>query len=171
MKRFFLVLVLVLAAPPVMAIDGYKGMKFGMSKKEALQNKPCTFVPAPSANPVVEHYYCNDLPFSGDKVAASAFFVRGEFLRFSILTTSTDIVATAKALTAKYGEAQSMEGDPQKVGVVPGAELRAVFDSGTIEVMLKTAPSLKVNSFLIYTDPNFEDKLTDAAAKELVNEL
>lgn len=172
MKRFFLVLVLALATSPAMAIDGYKNMKFGMNKKEALKNQPCTLVSIPSyPSEVEEQYYCKDLPFAGKMTKGSAFFVRGEFLRFSILMTPTDTVASTKALIGKYGEAQSVQGDLQKAGVVPGAEWRAVFDSDTIEVMVKTAPSLEVNSFLIYTAPNYGDKLTDAAAKELANEL
>lgn len=173
MKKLALAFALIAASAPVMAVDGYKDLKFGMSVDDVLQNQPCTLSEAVSPISTVTYYYCEDLPFGGDLVPGNAFFIDGKLLRFSIDLSTDAGLGALKGLLDKYGRPSqtSTQDDFNRVGTAPGAKAVTGFDSNTVLIVFDTLPTLETGAYVVYTDPRYDQILTDAQAKGMASDL
>jgi len=167
----------VFFSPPnitnVHAIDGYKDVKFGASKKVVLARKWCSFNKGDSGQAGVELYSCNDFQFVGQSVDAGALFINNKFLRFIITVPVDHVKGIVSGLTNKYGEpsSKSPQGDFAAVDRNPNRQAYLAFDRNTIIFQLMSDQSLNQSAILIYTSPEYEKSLIELQRKSAGNDL
>lgn len=76
-------LALAVMSSSVLAVDGYKGVKFGSNVDTLLKSNICSFKKYDD-DTTVTTYFCKDFKFSGSNTVAMAFFLDGKFQRFAI---------------------------------------------------------------------------------------
>lgn len=156
-----------------LAVDGYKEVKFGTSTKEVMKSGLCSFSPADYGIKGVTSLACEDLPFGGDKVAASAFFIGDKFLRLGIETDVDKAIGLRDSLIKKYGPPSSMS--PAKyfsaIDTTPNTQAFMAFDHDTVFIRLDTDEQMTQSATLIYTDPLYEKQLNAHEANALSDDL
>ena len=174
MKNIATAIVLISSALScqVQAVDGYKNVKFGASTKEVMSSGLCSFSPADGIKGVTS-LACEDLPFGGDKVAASAFFIGDQFLRLGIETDVDKAIGLRDSLLKKYGQPSSMSPAQyfSALDTTPNTQAFIAFDSDTVFIRLDTDQQMNQSAMLIYTDPRYEKQLNAHQANALSDDL
>lgn len=136
------------------AVDGYKDLKFNMSKAEVKQAKICSFK---EAEP--ESWQCNDMKFGNKKTVAFAYFVDNKFKRIGILIDFDSVMGVANGLKDKYGAVSSMSEQEEwnAVDTTPGAAAYMRFDDDTVIIKVMKHETLGPVAMLIYTTPDYEE--------------
>lgn len=175
MKNIATAIVLISSALScqVQAVDGYKNVKFGASTKEVMSSGLCSFSPADYGIKGVTSLACEDLPFGGDKVAASAFFISDQFLRLGIETDVDKAIGLRDSLLKKYGQPSSMSPAQyfSALDTTPNTQAFIAFDSDTVLIRLDTDQQMNQSAMLIYTDPRYEKQLNAHQANALSDDL
>lgn len=156
-----------------MAVDGYKNLKFGMSKKEVLASKSCSFEQTPSDRPGVETYVCDNLKFGGQKSPAAAYFINGKFYRIAIIQPIDSATIILKQLLQKYGDPIQRPDDQllQDIYNKPNIQADIIFDNRTVALRLTSDANYNKQALVIYTSLDYEDLLTKSQQESMSNDL
>lgn len=80
LKSIALGMFLFVASSSAMAVDGYKGVKFGSSLNELNAGKLCTWNKyQKNKTDGMDYYSCENFKFSGKNTLAMAFFIDKKF--------------------------------------------------------------------------------------------
>ena len=169
----FVFLITVFIVQSAIAAEGYKNLKFGMSKGEVLDDRICTLQEYESDQPGVESYFCDDLSFGGKTVEAGAFFINDEFLRFVIVPPVDVAIGLAKGLSEKYGSpsSSSSQKEFQAIDTLPNREAFIAFDGNTIFLKLMSNENYEQSALLIYTSKKYEVLLLENQKQSINNDL
>lgn len=170
----FAVLGLVISGE-VAAVDGYKGVKFGSSFSQLQAGKICSWEKYEAdKTPGMDTYYCTNFQFAGKKRTGLAIFIDKKFERISVpLTKDIGFEALADSLKKKYGEPSSVftQEDIQKA-MTDGGEVNVKFDNDTVIISITHDVSTNADtSLLIYTSPDYFEKMNKIQAKALDGDL
>ncbi|MEJ1358321.1 MAG: hypothetical protein RPU51_09135 [Candidatus Sedimenticola sp. (ex Thyasira tokunagai)] len=163
----------VFMSPVVMAVDGYKGLKFGMTKEQVLESKLCTFEEQSIGQVGVEFYGCRDFMFGGEVVLAGAYFINGKFLRLMIVPSINVAVGLMNGLTDKYGKPSSSS-TPQEftaLDTLPNRKAFLAFDRDTIYLNLMSDENYAQSALLFYTTPTFDTLMQKVQQKSMSSDL
>ena len=160
-------------AQNAIAVEGYKNLKFGISKGEVLGDGICTLQEYESDQPGVESYFCDDFSFGGKIVQAGAFFINDEFLRFVIVPPVDVAIGLAKGLSEKYGSpsSSSSQKEFQAIDTLPNREAFIAFDENTIFLKLMSNENYEQSALLIYTSKKYEILLLENQKQSINDDL
>jgi hypothetical protein len=157
----------------VFAVDGYKGLKFGMSEKEILASNICGLAPVISPIREITIIACENLSFNGDKKYAEAYFIDGVFLRFAIFIDDDEVVAVIKALAAKYGQPsyRSSQKEFEAVDQYPNREASIAFDNNTVNFLVKSLEDYSLLPLIYYTSNTYDSLLLRKQQKSIDGDI
>lgn len=143
------------------AVDGYKNLKFGMSKQEVIKLKPCTLFPGAGAPLGVENQQCVDFVFAGSRVTAAFFFVEEKLERVGFMLEKNQTLGLFESLTKKYGPPSSSSTQAQlnAVDTTPNSSGFVAFDNNTVYLRFMSDAAMRQSGVLIYTSPDYEEKV------------
>ena len=151
-------------AKPLMAVEGYKNLKFGISMEELKKSKFCTFTAVDKTTfKVINVISCNDLKFNGKSAVVYFYFIDNKFLRLAIpIVPYNNVNTILQALIKKYGQMSSSSSseDYDNYRKLPNQEINLDFDNNTIKLRYYSNSLYKKDALLIYTSPLFR-KLSD----------
>lgn len=150
------------------AIDGYKDLKFGMSKAEMKKAKLCSFQVDES-----DSWQCNDMKFGNKKTMAFAYFVDDKFKRIGILIDVDSVMGIANGLKDKYGPVSSMSEREEwnAVDTTTGAAAYMRFDDDNIIIKVTKHETLGPIAMLIYTTPDYEELVREKQGSAVSDDL
>ncbi len=163
----------VMLSNTALAVDGYKGLKFGMSTQEVLDQRLCSFESDGIDENGIEAFYCDDFNFGSEITDAAAYFINGKFLRFGILGSMDRAEGLMNGLTAKYGSPSSMstQEEFQAVDSLPDRSAYIAFDQETVVLKVESDVNFNQSVLLIYTDTDFDKMLLDSQANAMSSDL
>ncbi|TWI54828.1 hypothetical protein IQ22_01731 [Pseudomonas duriflava] len=143
------------------AVDGYKNLHFGDTKQTVLASKLCTLTAKRSAIDGLDYYGCADFKLGKDIVEAGFFFIDDQFLRLSIVTPPEKSFLIAQGLNEKYGPPSSQSTAEAFIQLEkkPNHQAFLAFDHNTIFYKFSTTATMKRQALLIYTAPDYEQRL------------
>lgn len=170
----YCLLALILSASPLLAMEGYKSLKFGMSLEEVKKNKLCTWVDDETMQTQTSRVlYCFNLKFSGESILATAHFIDNKFLRLGLTLTYDELNHMLAALEKKYG---IMSYTPSKENIknfnnLPNQTLWYEFAGGAIFLRCTSNQFYKKSMLLIYTSPLFDKLFKEKRVNLLKDDL
>lgn len=173
-KIFSLGFMLLTVSLPLMAVDGYKDVKFGSSITELKSAKLCSWKTYHDENVKgMDSYYCDNFKFSGKNSIAVAFFINGKFERFVINIPTSNLSSVIESIKKKYGSPTSAftseEFDDVKAH---GGEINVKFDNDTVIVSLSRSTSTKEDSaYLIYSSTIYNDAYKKLQEKNIESDI
>ncbi|WP_145546541.1 hypothetical protein [Yersinia intermedia] len=164
-------LALAVMSSSVLAVDGYKGVKFGSNVDTLLKSNICSFKKYDD-DTTVTTYFCKDFKFSGSNTVAMAFFLDGKFQRFAI-TLNVKVDSVFNGLVKKYGPASSTStAEEMHNASTTGEPIYIRFDNDTIFIRGQRDLSTgKDDGMLIYSSPSYEEELTKMQLKTIQGDL
>lgn len=155
-----------------MAVDGYKNLKFGMSKKEVISSKICSLQKM-SSDSGVDTYMCADLKFGNSKSPAAVYFIGDKFVRLGIIQPFESATAILKQLISKYGQPEKAPDEQilQDIYSKPNITADILFDNKTVALRLTSNDNNIKQALVLYSVPNYDDLLTNAAGDSVSNDL
>lgn len=161
MRNWLFAALALVVSMQAQAVDGYKDLKFGMTKQEIQKKKPCTLFPGTGAPAGAESLECVDYSFVGSRVRAGFFFINGKFERIGMMIDAAQAAGLMNSLVSKYGPPSSASTQEQfsTVDTTPGASAYAGFDNNTIYLRIMADKAMNKTAVLIYTSPDYNDKI------------
>ncbi len=155
------------------AVDGYKDLKFGITKKQVSDSNICSFAEVNSDQVGVEFLSCDDFKFGNRVVEAGAFFINNQFLRFVIVPNVDDAMGIMQGLMKKYGNpsSSSTPKELQAVDSLPNQSAFIAFDSNTVIVRLMSDENHNQSMLLIYTSPQYDILLQNKQQQSVSDDL
>ncbi|MDG1732821.1 MAG: hypothetical protein P8H39_07560 [Thalassotalea sp.] len=140
------------------AVDGYKDLKFGMSKAQIIAKNICTLEDMGTVQDGIEFYGCEDFIFGGELVELGIFFIDDKFLRVAIMPSIDLVAGLSKGLVKKYGSpsSSSTQKQFQAVDAEPNREAFLAFDKDTVFLNITSDEYNMQMALLIYTSPEYE---------------
>ncbi|MBC3228338.1 hypothetical protein [Serratia fonticola] len=173
-KLLTLGFILLAASSSALAVDGYKGVKFGSTLSDLKAANLCPWKKYESGNfKEIESYYCNDFKFSSKKTFAMAFFINDKFERLAITVPTTDFSAVLDGMKTKYGAPTTMA-TPEEADSVKlyGGSLSVKFDNDTIILNLSRDNATKEDSaYLIYSSQKYDEFYKQLRDKSVLNDI
>lgn len=145
----------------VLAVDGYKEMKFGMSLNEILARTDCSFKEEESDLPGLQSIVCDDFKFGGSKVPSAMYLVNGQFLRIAIEPPVELVDGILAGLMKKYGDPsfKSPEEDFKAVDQYANRKAELGWDNGTVFLQFYSDQLSNQGLLLLYTSPEFDKQM------------
>lgn len=155
------------------AVDGYKDLKFGMSKKQIISSNVCTLEKLESGQVGVEFYGCDDFMFGGAAVEAGMFFIDDKFLRFYIAPSVDVAIGLMNGLSKKYGSpsSSSTQKEFEAVDALPNREAFLAYDENTVLLKLFSDENYIQSAILLYTSPSYEVLLLKNQQESMSDDL
>lgn len=171
LRTISLGLALVVMSSSVLAVDGYKGVKFGSNVDTLLKSNICSFKKYDNDS-IVTTYACRDFKFSGSNTAAMAFFLDGKFQRF-VITLNVKVDSVFNGLAKKYGPPSSTStAEEMHNAATTGKPIYIRFDNDTIFIRgQKDLSTGKDDGMLIYSSPSYDKELTKMQSKTIQDDL
>jgi len=173
-KLFSLGFMLLTVSLPIMAVDGYKDVKFGSGINELKSAKLCSWKVDYDENVKgMESYYCDNFKFSGKDSFAMAFFINKKFERFVITIPTSNLSSVLESIKKKYGDPTSTftAEDAEEVKTI-GGEINVKFDNDTVIVNLSRSTDTKEDSaYLIYNSPMYDDLYKKLQEKNIESDI
>lgn len=171
--RYILSIILLFTASQAMAVDGYKNMKFGMSKQEIIKIKPCALYKSDDAPKGTERLDCNDLQFGGDDTDAGFFFIDGKLERVALILDFNKAIGLATSLKDKYGLPSSSSTKQQiaAIDTTPNSSAFLAFDGDTVILNLISDDKMNRAAILVYTSKNYSQKIIKKQAQAVNNDI
>ncbi|HEQ1859971.1 TPA: hypothetical protein VEO38_003557 [Providencia alcalifaciens] len=174
MQKILIGMLLSFFSISALAIDGYKGIKFGSSVKEVLDANICSLKQFPDMEkiPETQEYGCFNLPFGGKNTLGMAFFIDGKFKRFAI-NVDDNYVSVLNGLIEKYGKPSSSN-TPEEITAASrnGNPVFVRFDNDTIFIRLEwNVATGKESALLIYTSHDFDKLMALKNKKSIINDI
>ncbi|MBV7439026.1 hypothetical protein [Aeromonas sp. sif2416] len=138
------------------AVDGYKNLKFGMSKNEIKKANICSFKDASEDG--TDAWQCMDFKFGDKTTMAFAYFIDNKFQRLGFIVDMDKALSIAKGLKEKYGGASSMSEQEEfdALNTTPGAVAYIKFDNDTVILKMTKHETIGPMAMIIYTTPDYE---------------
>ncbi len=153
---------LLILSTQLYAVDGYKDLKFGMTKKQVMNSGLCSFqaLSASAVNATEDFLNCFDLRFFGEQRIVKAYFVDDAFKRLQIQVNPSEAGAIIDGLQKKYGPpSQSPTGkaiDPTEIKQNPNATGEVWFDNNTVVFELSGLNQQSRYASLSYQAPDYK---------------
>lgn len=151
MKKLSLAIIVIMLSTQLYAVDGYKSLKFGMSKEEVLQTGMCSFVEVKTGVDWAKVMSCIDFKIFGEKTMLLVFFIENKLLNIIIEVEYIKFMPLVRSIVKKYGPITSphTEIDHVKELRIPNNMFKYGFDDDTIFLRIKISwdlvPSLDLN--------------------------
>ncbi|WP_444998436.1 hypothetical protein [Aliikangiella sp. IMCC44359] len=175
MKKYLVLAmgIVVLLGNSAEAVEGYKNLKFGMSKEQVKNSNLCSFRSEDSGQVGVEFMGCEDLKFSNEVTMGAAFFINNKLLRFVILTSTDTALGLINALSNKYGNTSSQSSDEEfnAIDKFPNREAFMAFDNDTVYLKFVSNAVGDQSAMLIYTSPEYDKKLLQNQEESISHDL
>lgn len=157
----------------LMAVDGYKNLKFGISSEELKKSKFCTFKTLEKNIKGVNIIYCSDFQFNKELRLGAFFFIKNKFLQLSITIPYDDSFLILKILKKKYGARSSNPSDiaHENYDKFANQELWIGFDKNTVYLRYHTDGAFKRSAALLFTSPLFKEFLDKKMTENILNDL
>jgi hypothetical protein len=174
MKRQWLFAAALLAfSASSMAVDGYKNLKFGMTAKEALSTKTCSFRAGSSGQKGVDMYICDDFKIGGHKVLGYMFFIDSKLARFAFQQPIADAISVLEAIKKKYGEPLN---PPSREALrtldnIPNSSVEVDYDNATVAVRFTSDERLYQRMWVMYSIPDYNEKLISLKDSQISSDL
>jgi len=174
-KYYFLLSVCLLFSltTSVFAVDGYKVLKFGMTKQEVIATGFCNFGSSSIISPGIEMVNCIDFKFSGKILVASIFFAENKFLRLGIVLPVDMLESLVAGLSKKYGA--PCDRSPQEafnaVDRFPNRDAYLAYDSNTVFLRIRSNQNGNQSVFLIYSSSLYDTFLVKKQQETLSGDL
>lgn len=168
MKKLGLSVLLAVLAMPVMAVDGYKDLKFGMTPKEVKSKKICRFGGLEKDDNQLQMMSCSDLKFSGGTTSSMAIFIENKLVRFVIeLKDENQLASVVNGLIEKYGQPSSPINEQMYIAVttMPNQKADLGFDKDTVVIRLTSDSANNQSYLLMYNVNNYDELIEKSAAK------
>lgn len=158
MKKALITLFLISYISTIYAVEGYKGLKFGISKEETIKSGICSFkeFPKNKSEPWFEKIRCLDLKLGNKDKFAVAIFVRDKFVRFVILIELSDIPDIVETSNELYGPLSSWYGSPENI-YDPGNDTGIKYDNDTLIITVRTNKDSLIFPYLNYQIEGYDD--------------
>lgn len=148
----------------VAAVDGVTPYKFGMNIKTVKHQKKCSLEKAED-----ETYYCEDYPLGKIKTNAFFYFISGKLERVAISLPVESVDGIAKALMNKYPLSSEL---PEEVNKPQPNQIYDMgFEDDTVLLRFGYENDMEESVWLIYTTPDFNEKLSKQQADDVKDEL
>lgn len=173
LKSISLGVFLFAVSSSVMAVDGYKWVKFGSSVNELNAGKLCSWKKyEKNKTDGVEYYSCENFKFSGKNTLAMAFFIDKKFERIAISIDSNQM-ALIESLKKKYGEPSStFTADEFEKAQKFGGSISVKFDADTVIVnVTRDAQTMQDTTYLIYTSNDFDGMYKKINEKSMESDI
>lgn len=156
-----------------MAVDGYKNLKFGMTKKQVIDSGICKFRTSAPIGNGIEYMDCTDFEFGGDHVGAGAYMVNDIFLRFAIMLPIEKYQSITEAVINKYGSPSSMSSEEELKAIdkFPNREAFVAFDKDTVYLKLSSNGIGVPSIILIYTSPKYDAHLFESQRQSVKDDI
>ncbi len=154
-------------------VDGYKDLKFGMSKKQVFSKNICSFHEGESGLSGLDFYYCEDLPFGGKSAYAEIYFINDNLQRVLVTADPNSTEGLVTALRKKYGDVSSMstQRELEDVDRYPNKSAFIAFDNNTVYIYFTSNENHNLDVFLLYTTPEYDVDIMMLQAKTLSDDL
>lgn len=171
-QLFSLGLILLAASSSAMAVDGYKGVKFGASFNELNAAKMCTWVKNKDDIKGVTSYFCDDFKFSGKRSNAAAFFINGKFERFAI-GIEQNVITLFDELVKKYGYPSSSPTTEETDRYQSqGGAMHIKFDNDTVIIgCYRDGSNGSEEMELVYSTNEFDGLYKELQGKSVENDI
>lgn len=162
MKKIFLIACLLLLPATTWAVDGYKDLKFGMSKAAIKKSKICKFTDYDIDVKDIAGLYCNNFVFNGSQIEAYAFFIDNKFLRFVITPPINMLDTIGESLEEKYGPPTGMSSKDEldAVDKFPDRKAFVAFKKGAVVLKISSSENGTQGLSIVYQSPEYERLLT-----------
>jgi len=174
MKRTLIyIFILFSICSSLLAVDGYKELKFEMTKKQVQSTGLCSFEEYDSGIQGVEALVCFDFQFGGELVEAYAFFIHGYFLRLAIIPSLDVAISLGEGLKKKYGppSASSDTREFEDVDRLPNREAFIAYDNNTVVLKIMSDENYYQSALLLYTSPKYDIRLSEFQQRSLGDDL
>ena len=163
---------LALASNAALAVDGYKNLKFGMSQEDVNNTNICTLSPQNLDVQGVEALGCTDLQFGGKSRMAVMAFMDNKLERVMVIQDAGSIEGLLAGLSEKYGAPSSVPSaeELQRVNAT-GGSIEVKFDGDTVIVRGTIAHDKSETVLLMYSTPDYDEKLAQQQKGELQSDL
>jgi len=171
--KLFLVVVMLLFPVAGWGADGYKNLKWGMSKDAVKKSKLCTFADLKSPNKDIVIQLCKDFVFDGSKTEAFVTFVNNKLLRFGFVVPHDKVDAAVESIGDKYGEPSSLPDseDAEAVYKLPNKKISVGYDKDTVWIVARSDESNEVSTAIWYTHPDYNAELLKSQKRSMKNDL
>ncbi|EPL7527875.1 hypothetical protein RG484_001618 [Morganella morganii] len=172
MKKYLVGIALALITTGAMAVDGYKGVKFGSSYSTLKKANLCSFKPYSSPVDIkgFSAYECSDFIFSGRKNNAAVSFIDNKFQQL-IINFDGETMPLLEALRDKYGvPSSSTPTDVMKRAAQTGEPVIIKFDHDTVIVRYENSNG-KDKTTLIYAASDYEKRVNSLLKKSVSDDI
>ncbi|WP_163304453.1 hypothetical protein [Enterobacter ludwigii] len=174
MKRQWLFAATLLAfSASSMAVDGYKNLKFGMSAREALATKTCSFRMGSSDQKGVDMYVCDDFKIGGQLANGYMFFMDKKLARFAFQQPVKDAISVLESIKGKYGEPINPPSRESLMNLdrIPNSGIDVDYDHGTVTVRFTSDERLYQRMWVMYSIPEYNQKMIDLKNAQISSDL
>ncbi len=126
-----------------------------------------------SSDSGVDTYMCADLKFGNSKSPAAVYFIGDKFVRLGIIQPFESATAILKQLISKYGQPEKAPDEQilQDIYSKPNITADILFDNKTVALRLTSNDNNIKQALVLYSVPNYDDLLTNAAGDSVSNDL
>lgn len=170
------ILFLLIFPSTVLAVDGYKDLKFGTSYAQLKKLKKCDLEEQKEfTTKSLRIYQCEDFDFNGKKMLATFHFVNDRLLKITIAVGRSldENFALTKALKEKYGEFTHKPTHEEVLDYQSGLQesLYASWEKETVVLAIyRSGPNREI-VFLSYVSPDFKNERQTTLIKDFKDEL
>ena len=168
MVRFIVAALALTLSMGAWAVDGYKDLKFNMSRADVIKSKLCSFKVDET-----DSWQCNNLKFGNKNTIAFAYFIGDRLKRVAILIDVDSIMGVATGLMEKYGPVSSMSEQEEwnAVDTTNGAEAYMRFDNDSIIIKVTKHETFGQVAMLIYTTPDYQALVRERQGAAVADDL
>ena len=162
-KRILTAITLIssLTMTQLLAIDGYKTLKFEMTKKQAIATKICNLNNTGGSSASQNKLFCFDLIFGKEKVEAELNFIDDRLMRVSLKVALELANGIVNELLVKYGSISSRPSQEEIDALehYPNRKADLKFDNDTVIMRFETDNRGNQKLLLMYSRADYEGLL------------
>ena len=164
-------LIIVLYSIQLIAIDGYRGFKWGMTKQQVMnvtndsKDSFCDFNDLGTDLDGINTLECEDFPFGNQKRYGFFLLVGNELLRIGVSIDPKDVSLLVKIFNDEFGISTDQRiTQPAKDGILEWDNGTILLKKATIETQEQKTETIAT---LIYTSRDFDKKLQQLKLEQL----
>lgn len=152
------------------AVDGYKELKFGSTIEQVKKSKICQSKWMNLPNEGLLTLGCTKFKFGKDLTYGYAFFIDKKLARISVIVPRNKVLSVSEGMLEKYGPPSSQpENAPKEY--IPNTNWDVGFDNDTVIYRLSIDAKGIDTTLLIYTTPDFDEKIKQKNKADIKDDL
>lgn len=172
MKRLCLASLAIMLSQPVIAVDGYKDLKFGMTKEQVIATKVCDMQTGEDTGAIAV-LFCENLQFGGGSVETSFYFINEKLEGLTLYVGVDNFVGLATSLGKKYGKpsSSSTRKEFQIVDTIANSAAFIAFAGNTVRLSVTSDEHAEQDATLSYVSDTYAQKLAKAQAEGVKDDI